>query len=160
MDPLGVNAGKLDEIDDPNITNSYTTIPDQSMDGLADRVSPRQVASGVTRGTQTYPGTDGSRLTMGAVDNTTQIAEAQYSKTGQKVSQLGQQADGSAGLKFFDANGIGTALFGTYPDGSTAIKVAKSGIEVGSATNDQLVFNSSQNVFKIIDKKTSSIPSF
>lgn len=36
------------------------------------------------------------------------------------------------------------------------VKVAKTGYDANSATDDQLVFNSAQNVFKIVDKVTLS----
>lgn len=74
----------------------------------------------------------------------------------QDIAIFGQQADGSINLKYFDANGIGLAQFGKFADGTIALKVAKSGIEVSSATNDQLIFNSSQDVFKIVGKYTAS----
>lgn len=38
-----------------------------------------------------------------------------------------------------------------------AMKVAKDGYDATTATNDQLVFNSEQNVFKIVSKGTATI---
>ena len=55
-------------------------------------------------------------------------------------------------------NNVG--LFGFDDTGTMVVKVAKPGYDANSATNDQLVFNSSQNVFKIVDKLTTTIPSF
>lgn len=63
---------------------------------------------------------------------------------------LGQQADGTFNLRFQDSNGIGIAQFGGFPDGRTSLRLAPSGIEVSTATADQLLFNSDQNVFKIV----------
>jgi hypothetical protein len=78
-----------------------------------------------------------------------------------KIAQLGVQADGTFNLKFFDPKtGIGTAQFGQYPDNSTALKVAKTGVEVSTATNNQLIFNSSQDIFKIVKKLPLTIPAF
>lgn len=39
------------------------------------------------------------------------------------------------------------------------LKVSKPGYDVGNATNDQLIFNSSQNVFKIVQTGSVTIPS-
>lgn len=75
------------------------------------------------------------------------------------VSQIvnyGVQTDGNFALKFFDTNGIGVARFGQFSDGSIALKVAKSGQEVDSATNSQLVFNSTQDTFKIVSKNSAA----
>lgn len=51
------------------------------------------------------------------------------------------------------SNNIG--LFGFDDAGNMVVKVAKPGYDANSATDDQLVFNSSQNVFKIVDSGTS-----
>lgn len=142
----------------PDNSTDFATIPDVSLDAIASRVAPRQVTSGVSRSTQTIMGSDTSRIDLGVVANSTELAIAQYDNTGTKVSQFGQQADGSSGLKFFDANGIGLAQFGTYADGTTALKVAEAGVEVGTATDSQLVFNSNQDFFKIVKTDTILIP--
>jgi hypothetical protein len=67
--------------------------------------------------------------------------------------QLGKQSDGSYSLKFFDtSSGLGTAEFK-----SGSFKVAKSGFEVSTTGNANLIFNSSQNVFKIVATGTTSL---
>lgn len=66
------------------------------------------------------------------------------------VAQLGNLPSGAIGFKILDANGVGIALFGQYVDGTTNLKVAKPGIEVETATDDELIFNSGQDVYKII----------
>lgn len=40
------------------------------------------------------------------------------------------------------------------------MKVSKAGVNVDTATNDQLIFNSSQNIFKIAKKIVTTIPAF
>lgn len=137
--------------------DDFVTIPDVPIVPDSSRVTPQQVATGVTRGTQTIVGSDSSQVTFGVVPSTTRLGLAQYDKTNKLVSELGQQADGSNSLKFFDSSGIGIAQFGTFPDGTTGLKVAKSGVEVSAATNDQLIFNSNQDVFKIVKTGTASI---
>lgn len=49
-------------------------------------------------------------------------------------------------------NGVNKAVFGFLTDGSFGLKVAPDGTDVLTATDDELIFNSSQNVFKIADK--------
>lgn len=44
----------------PSGTQDFATIPDVSVDTLATRVNPNQVATGVTRGAQVIPGSDGN----------------------------------------------------------------------------------------------------
>ena len=40
------------------------------------------------------------------------------------------------------------------------IKISKAGVDVTTATDDQLTFNSQQNIFKIVKKITGTIPQF
>lgn len=51
-DPIGANPGGVSDPEDSNLSNTFATIPDQSLEAIADRVAPRQVASGMTRGVQ------------------------------------------------------------------------------------------------------------
>ncbi len=51
-DPLGADPGKVNDLASSGLTNGYTDIPDQSVEAIADRVAPRQVATGMTRGIQ------------------------------------------------------------------------------------------------------------
>lgn len=74
------------------------------------------------------------------------------------VMQAGPLPEGGYGLRFPDANGIGIAQFGQFPDGSTALKIAPTGVEVATATDSQLIFNSSQDIFKIVQTGNLSIP--
>ncbi len=52
-------------------SSDFATIQDVSIDAVTSRVSPRQVTTGVTRGTQTYMNVDGSYMTLGLIPNTT-----------------------------------------------------------------------------------------
>jgi hypothetical protein len=55
---------------------------------------------------------------------------------------------------FYDANGIPSISIGVQPDQSSRIRIAKPGVDVTAATDDELAFNSAQNVFKIVDVMT------
>lgn len=74
-----------------------------------------------------------------------------------QIVNYGVQSDGNFALKFFDANGVGVARFGQYEDGTIALKVAKSGQEVDTATDSNLIFNSAQDIFKIVGSGTLSL---
>jgi hypothetical protein len=63
------------------------------------------------------------------------------------VMEQGTLPNGGYGLYIPDIN-----------DGEIALKVAQPGIEVSTAANDQLVFNSNQDMFKIILSGNGSIP--
>jgi len=55
-------------------------------------------------------------------------------------------------------DGENKAAFGFYGDANKfGFKVAEDGVDVLTATDDQLIFNSEQNVFKIV--KTGTVPS-
>lgn len=73
-----------------------------------------------------------------------------YDSAGNIVAQYGEQSDGSVNLKFFDSNGIGVAQFGQFTGGAVALKVAFPNVEVSSAPDSELIFNSNQNIFKIV----------
>lgn len=51
-------------------------------------------------------------------------------------------------------------LIGPDSTGGIAVKVAKDGFDADTATAANLIFNSSQDIFKIVSKATTSIPSF
>jgi len=58
-------------------------------------------------------------------------------------------------IGFDGSNNIG--LFGFDDAGNIVVKVAKTGFDANVATNDQLIFNSQQDVFKIELNNTASL---
>lgn len=73
----------------------------------------------------------------------------------------GELFDGARGIRFQNAGGVGLAQFGIFGNGKLALKIAKDGFDAATATDDQLIFNSGQNIFKIVKKITDrSIPQF
>lgn len=128
-DPLGRSAGSLSDVTPDNLTNSYPTISDTPVDAQTNRVEPRQVASGTTRGIQQL-GSD--RVYSDGGNNRIIVEDA----TSPKVL-MGNQA--------------------TFGEG---FYVAKAGIDVTTNTDPtNFIFNSNQNVFKIIQTSTTVIPS-
>lgn len=55
-DPIGASPGQPSDANSSGLTNSYTNIPDQAVDAQSDRVIPRQVQTGDTRGELTIKG--------------------------------------------------------------------------------------------------------
>lgn len=55
---------------------------------------------------------------------------------------------------FKDDSGTRRVLLGKGPNGFYGLKVSQEGIDVWEASDNQLVFNSNQNVFKIVDSGT------
>jgi hypothetical protein len=70
------------------------------------------------------------------------------------------------GLRFLERqivavqDGVNKAVMGFYGDENKfGFKVAEDGVDVFDATNDQLIFNSEQNVFKVAESGTISLSS-
>lgn len=80
-----------------------------------------------------------------------------FDNTGNLVVQEGILPDGATGIRIVDKQQIGLAQFGRDKYGVTALKIAKDGYEVSTANNDQMIFNSSQNIFKIVDTDTITL---
>lgn len=83
-DAFGASPGKMDDLSANGLMNDFATIPNNNIEGWMenDRVQPRQVATGVTRGTWRINNTDGSYITLGEIPN----------------------SDGEFGIAFFDSD--------------------------------------------------------
>jgi len=135
------------------------------------RVIPRQLSTGTLRGTQNVGyGTakiDGSnnRITVGAPDGSIvgigQIPNSNPAQYGNfliypsgKLSLTQISGDTTQ----YDTNGVPRIFTGSNPsDGEFVMKISKPNIDVLTATDDKLIFNSNQNVFKIIKTDTVTI---
>lgn len=82
-----------------------------------------------------------------------------FDSTGNLVVQEGLLPDNATGIRIVDKQQIGLAQFGRFKDGTTALKIAKPNIEVATARNDQLVFNSAQDILKVVQTGTATVPS-
>lgn len=162
-------------IDDPQTQSSYeqadpnaNAVGDSPVGGTSpddnQRILARQIPSGTQRGTQqttgqTFiidPDTNNPVFTTSGI---TQNQTLSNPVNGSPQIITGKQSDGFYAMKFFDTDGVGIARFGQFEDGSTALKVAPVGVEVDTAADNELVFNSSQNVFKIVKVLTGTLPS-
>lgn len=153
------NGGKM-FITPGSGTDAFSTSSDIS------RILPRQLSTGSTRGTQAvgYGQTkiDGSnnRITLGSgiiLDGDSETIS--ISDSIRTVLTMGRNTDATFNFRVLDANGIGLAQFGQFPDGSTALKVAQAGIEVSTATLQQLTFSSSAS-FTVALQNSYVFPSF
>lgn len=81
-----------------------------------------------------------------------------YDSTGNLVVQEGILPAGFTGIRLVDKNQVGLAQFAKDKDNHTALRIAKPSIEVATARNDELIFNSDQNTFKIINTGTITCP--
>jgi len=102
-----------------------------------------------------------------ASDGTTAITNKQDASSGAYVStkdatvkvndgdidviKLGLQSDGSYAFMFSDST-VPRLLMD-----ADSMKISQSGVDVKTATNSQLIFNSSQNMFKIVATGTTTI---
>lgn len=66
--------------------------------------------------------------------------------TGQRIQMQNSQ------ILALDSNNNAVALFGTDSTGNNVVKVAKTGYDARTATGNNLIFNSNQDVFKIANK--------
>lgn len=151
------------------------------------RILPRQNSTGILRGTQNvgYGNTriEGSqnRIILGSSAGTGNVGsiildgndssilvsdniridgvteQISVSSGGDQVITMGKYSDGTFNFRVQDANGIGIAQFGQFPGGSIALKVALAGIEVSTATPQQLVFSSSAS-FTVAESGTYTFP--
>jgi hypothetical protein len=91
MGPFGASPGGIDDLASQGLKNELNNIPQNDIETLidADRVQPRQVASGVQRGTQRIVSTDGSYITLGEIPDTDgEFGIAFFDSTGQMVFKL------------------------------------------------------------------------
>jgi hypothetical protein len=62
------------------------------------------------------------------------------------------------GFQFSDTNKVPRIIAYIDANDNPVFKVSQSGVDVTTATNAQLIFNSAQNVFKIVATGTSTFP--
>lgn len=76
-----------------------------------------------------------------------------------EINNMVRQLNNEQKTKIYkDNNGVRNISIGVQPDGTSRIRIAKEGIDVVDATDDQLIFNSAQNVLKIVKTGTTTIP--
>jgi len=77
-----------------------------------------------------------------------------YKKDDADKLVVGKLPDGTYGIIFYDANELPSIYMAIDVNGKPVMKVAKEGKNAQTGVNEDLVFNSTQNTFKIV--KTAS----
>lgn len=155
----------------PNEANAPTN--SSSLDRLG-LLNPDDVLSGTLRGTQNVGGpglsidSSNRRITLSANDVTLKLGDLSDNNSttglsvangsGNTIIQLGTFADSTKGFSFYDDSNIRRLHLGTYPDGTVKAKLSKNTFDVSTATNDQLIWSSDFNNFKIVRSATTTIP--
>lgn len=126
-------------------SDDFATIPDTSVDAIATRTLPRQVTTGITRGTQTIMNTDGSYVTLGLIpDGGTDFGIAFFDVNGNIISKntgsVEYMYDSNNNLIskntgetqfIYDANtGKNIMQIGKLPDDTYGFAVAATGFDV------------------------------
>ncbi len=107
-------------------SNTLDTLPIEGTN--SDRLKPRQTGTGAMRGQQTLLGDKNSKIVFGIVPDTTN----------------------DLGITFYDDIGTRRFLVGDYPNDAVKMKLSQVGYDVRTATDDQLIWSSDFNNFKIV----------
>lgn len=133
-----------------------------------NRVLPRAISTGSTRGTQTIGygtikldgsnnritvDTDSASVALGDIsdlDDSTGIGLV--TSEGNPYVILGKTngANSTTGLSIYDDSGTRRLLGGEYPDGSIKIKLSRPGYDVALASDSELIWSSDFNSPKIL----------
>jgi hypothetical protein len=124
--------------------------------GALGLMNPDSMLGGTLRGTQ-FVGSN--TLQIDSTQNliTIKNSAAALNQTG--VLRIGTVAQNYLGMAVNNGT-VDTMFAGQDSTGATVVKIAKAGYDAKTATDDQLIFNSNQNVFKIVSKIQSNIPAF
>lgn len=128
VDPLGISPGELGDASASNLVNEYATIPDRPIEAEADRVTPNQVSSGVSRGTQRINNSDGGYMLMGAIEGT-EFGIAFYDASGKIVSKYTPYTD----YVYDPTTGKNIMQTKKLPDGTYGYITVTPGNDVASA---------------------------
>jgi hypothetical protein len=140
----------LDGLDD-TVSSAPVTVPENAL----ELSNPDSALSGQSRGTQNIGG--GPNLQFDAPSALIRVRETAVNSP--NVLRLGQVDKGFLGMSV-NTGTLDTMFAGRDSSGRTVVKIAKDGFDAKTATDDQLIFNSSQNIFKIVKKDTGTIPAF
>lgn len=127
--PFGASTGQIDDLSSQGLTNDFKTVSNNDVTGNlgTDRVQPRDIASGVMRGTQRIVNTDGSYITLGEIpDNSGQFGIAYFSQGGTIISKGTAETD----YKYNATTGKNYYQNGKLSDGSYGIIIVKDGVDV------------------------------
>lgn len=142
MNDFAASPGQVGDLSSSGLKNEFSNLPGNNVDSAfnSDRVQPRQVATGVTRGAWRINDPDGSYIIIGEIPNTngqlgiayfdannnliskdTGATRYRYDDTGTQISIDGRLDDGDYGLQFSDGTVTTTIKAGEFVqnDGTT-----------------------------------------
>lgn len=121
--------------------------------------NPNTILSGTYRGNQNV---GSAQLNIDSVNNV--ISVKGVNTLGNSIVKYGQIGTTGSYLGFAVNDGTNDIMFAgedsTTSPPTTYVKIAKSGFDAKTATNSQLIFNSEQDIFKIVTTGTVSLPSY
>lgn len=112
MNPLGAST-TIEVAGGGTLTNAFDTIAVNDIDSIiaSNSISPHQVLSGISRGTQRINDASGSYITVGVIPD----------------------SNGKFGISFFKADGTEWLRAGVQPDGTDNLVIMKDGYAVKDA---------------------------
>lgn len=161
----------MSKIDSTSPAFGADDISGRTIEDASGRIIPRQMVSGSTRGTQIvgYGKTkiDGSKnvITVGSDDGTVGMGTLPV-EVGTGNGFFGQDSsgnllytvDGSTWV-WRDVNTGKPRMQIKSVGGDFSFKISQNNIDVTEAEDDELVFNSDSNLFKIVKTGTATLPS-
>ena len=125
MNPLESNS--LDSSVSYKLSNDFSTVKVNDIENViaADRVQPRQVSTGVTRGTWRINNTDGSYITIGLIPDSTQFGIAFFDANNEKQSVSTSLTDYK-----YNSSGINYYQSGLLPDGTSGVILTDGTVDV------------------------------
>ena len=125
MNPLESNS--LDSSVSYKLSNDFNTIRVNDIENViaADRVQPRQVSTGVMRGTWQINNTDGSYITIGLIPDSTQFGIAFFDANNEKQSVSTSLTDYK-----YNSSGINYYQSGLLPDGTSGVILTDGTVDV------------------------------
>lgn len=133
-DAFGAPVGSISNPSPSSLKNSFAQVTSRSLEDMAqsDRILPRQVGSGVMRGTQKIVHTDGSYITIGAIEDTNgEFGLAFYDSGGNLIAK----DTGATEYKYDPSTDKNYYQNGTLPDGSFGAIFVKSGFNVSDVVS-------------------------
>lgn len=146
-DPFGAPVGKMGDPTGVELKNDFSNISSQNVNDMVrtTRIQPRQMGTGVMRGTQRIVNTDGSYITLGEIPNSDgEFGFAFFTADDVLVSKYGadQQAfydedgniiskqTGTTDYKYDITTGKNYYQNGKLPDGSYGAIFVKENVDV------------------------------
>lgn len=133
MGAFGGSTGSMDVLSAAGLKNGFVNISSTSLESYVaseDRVQPRQVSTGNSRGSQRINNTDGSYVIIGMIPDTdNEFGIGFFDKSG----KLQAKYLGATDYKYDTDTGKNYYRSGVMPDGTNDLVIVQSGDDVEDA---------------------------